>query len=437
MSTALALLFLAAFLWALISNRDLFSPAKFYLFSFLVFHVGALESWHAPEVWLLMMLVLLVGSVAVLFEALQPLPRLMHRTRGRGGISQEDPHTFHWLWLLSLPAILSQAYMIQFFGGLAGYLTVLAFRVVEWRGLGWAKTVIATMTTLNLVYLAVGLSRARSRAWWCGYALHFVIVLALGLLSGSRSSILNVIAMQMFTYHYVRRAVNVRTAAVLAVSLVLSGLVLGVVRDSFRVGEDDFKTGLADADQILSIPTLKYGVTPLDLLVEAGPLKLAYGSTLLSLFTNAVPRNWWPDKPDTGGVFFTKEYTGDEWEGASNLTPTILGEAVINFGWLVGIPVFLIAYPALLYFVVRRYRRTQLRLRHAPGAVASIDFVTYLLWMWAVVALMTGEVTNVILTTVLTGLLPAHVARFLIKPRTTARHARRGSGFAAHTTHAG
>jgi hypothetical protein len=180
--------------------------------------------------------------------------------------------------------------------------------------------------------------------------------------------------MQMFTYHYVRRAVNVRTAAVLAVSLVL-GARTGVVRDSFRVGEDDFKTVLADADQILSIPTLKYGVTPLDLLVEAGPLKLAYGSTLLSLFTNAVPRNWWPDKPDTGGVFFTKEYTGDEWEGASNLTPTILGEAVINFGWLVGIPVFLIAYPALLYFVVRSYRRTQLRLRHAPGAVASIDFV--------------------------------------------------------------
>jgi hypothetical protein len=52
---------------ALISNRDLFSRRSS-IFSLPVFHVGALESWHAPEVWLLMMLVLLVGSVAVLLK---------------------------------------------------------------------------------------------------------------------------------------------------------------------------------------------------------------------------------------------------------------------------------------------------------------------------------------------------------------------------------
>lgn len=420
MSIFVGSLFLATVLASLLSNRDLFSPAKFFLFSFLVFHVGALDGRRAPEVWLLILLVLMVGASAVLFEAVSvPRNRRMVSLDRSQREATEPRRLFVWLWLLSTPALLSQVYMIELFGGIEGYIASLGLRVIEWRGLGWARTLIGTVAALNLVYLAVALTRPRSHVWWAGYAIHFVFVLALGLLSGSRSGILNVLAMQVFTYHYIRRQVRLRTALTIAVVLVLSGLILGVVREGFRFDDGEVSTGLADAEQGLNIATLNYGVAPLEILVNAGVLKLAYGSTFISLFTNAVPRDWWPEKPDTGGIFFTKEYTGDEWDGASNLTPTLLGESVINFGWLLGTAVYLVAYPLMMWAVVQYYRRMQVRLRRCRDATAAVDFVIYLLWMWSIVALMTGELTNVLLVFALTGLFPAAVARMFT---TTPQH---------------
>lgn len=421
MSVVVTLLFVAVTAMALLTNRDLFSPAKFFLFSFFLFHVGAFDNDHALEVWLLLVLVLFVGIAASLFEVLNVPVRARSVTGPGKPVDKESGRYFKALWMLSIPAVLAQAFMIQNFGGIEGYIGSLALRVVEWRGLGWAKTLIATIAIVNVAYFAVGLTRPRSNRWWVGYALHFVIVLTLGVLSGSRSGMLNVFAMQLLTYHYVKREVRLRAAITVTVALVLSGLVLGVVRDGFKLEEGELTTGLTDAEQVFSIPTLKYGVTPLDILVDAGPLQLAYGSTLVSLFTNAIPRDLLPDKPDTGGVFFTKNYTGDEWDGASNLTPTLLGEFVINFGWFIGVPVYVIVYVLLMYAVVRFYRRTRARLQAAPGCSSALQFVVYLQCMWSVVALMTGEVTNVVLTTALTGLLPTFAAIVLASPRPSRR----------------
>jgi hypothetical protein len=292
-------------------------------------------------------------------------------------------------------------------------------RVIEWRGLGWAKTLIATLAVLDLVYFAVGLTRRRTRLWWTVYALHLSIVLIAGALSGSRSGILNVFALQALIYHYLRRPIRMRTALIFAAVLVLAGLVLGVAREGFKVEDGTVSVGLADAEQLLSSPTVNYGVTPLLLLVESGTRTLAFGSTLLSVVTNAVPRDWWPDKPDTGGVYFTKEYTADEWDGASNLTPTLLGELIINFGWTAGVALYLVVYPLAMAAVIRRYRQLVEQLHGGVDARTAIDFVIYLLWMWSVVALLTGELTNVLLNLALTGLVPAYVARSFSGPPAT------------------
>lgn len=434
MSFVVSTLFVFTVVAALLTNRDLLSPAKFYLFSFFVFHVGAVGTSHATEVWLLILLVVLVGAIAVLFEALNVrrartlLTAAPETVSFRMGLPAEPAHVFVFLWLLSLPALLAQIYVVELFGGLEGYVGILANRVIEWRGMGVSRTLIGTLATLDLVYLALGLTRPRSPAWWTVYAFHFFCVLVIGLLSGSRSGILNVLGLQVFIYHYIRRPVKLRMVVLMAAALVCAGLVLGVVREGFRIDDGEFSMGLSDAEQVLSVPTLNYGVTPLEILADAASLKLAYGSTLVSLLTNAVPRDWWPEKPDTGGVFFTKQYTGDEWDGASNLTPTLLGEFVVNFGWVAGTVTYLIAYPLLMYAVVRQYRRTRSRLRRCRDGVAAIDLVVYLLWMWSVVALMTGEVTNVLLTFMLTGLIPAVLARGLIARLMHRRTLRRVSG---------
>jgi hypothetical protein len=57
--------------------------------------------------------------------------------------------------------------------------------------------------------------------------------------------------------------------------------------------------------------------------------------------------------------------------------------------------------------------------------LAAIDFVIYLQLMWSVVALMTGEVTNVLLTLALTGLFPAAIARIFAAPPRRRRTVRR------------
>lgn len=418
MSYFVCTLFLLTTAMALTTNRDLFSPAKLFLFSFLAFHVGALFQVGSTELWLLLLMVMLVGLLTAAFEASLPLPAatLQSRSdtgRGRASARQAEGRLFLWIWLLTAPALLSQVYMVQLFGGFEGYINSLGLRVIEWRGLGWAKTLIATLLPVNLVYFAVGLTRPRSRAWWAFYGLHLLTLLSIGLLSGSRSGILNVFALQLFCYHYLKRPIGLRSAVTLGVVLMASALVLGVVREGVKVDDGALITGLDSAESSFKVATFYYGVDPLELIINTDMPRLAHGSTFLSLLTNAVPRDWWPDKPDSGGVYFTKLYTGDAWDGGSNLTPTFLGEWVINFGWAPGLLLFSLSYPGMLFFVVQHYQRTLMRLRAAVFPLAAVDFVIYLCGMWAVVALMTGEVTNVILNSVLTQLLPLAAIRWL------------------------
>lgn len=408
-------LFIISFLYALVSNRDMFSPAKFFLFSFLVFHAGAFSD-KSYELWMLLLLVLMVGATAVMFEALCPV----QRARGSALALQKPSDARHfllWIWALSTPGIIGETYLVYSFGGIQGYINVIGNRVIEFRGLGWATTLAATLMTFNLAYFAVGLTRRRSGLWWTFYIAHFLILLVTGLLSGSRGGILTVFAMQLFCYHYIKSRVRLTRALPIAAALLVFAMVLGVVRNGVKIEGDAFTTGLEGRDEIVEFSTFKYGVVPLQLLLSADHLRLAYGMTMVSLVTNVVPRDWWPDKPESGGIYFTKVYTGDAWDGASNLTPTLLGEGIINFGWTLGIAFFVSVYPALMYFSVKYYRRIVMRLRAAPGAASAIDFVLYVFVLWAVVALMTGEVTNVSLSLALTRIVPIAVLKAVLGHR--------------------
>jgi len=278
--------------------------------------------------------------------------------------------------------------------------------VIEFRGLGWAVTLSATVVTFNLAYFAIGLTRARSAWWWSAYGVHLLIALAVGLLSGSRGGFLTIFATQLFCYHYIKGKVRLTRALPVAAALVFAALVLGVVRNAVKFEGDVLSTGLGSGDRTLEYTTFKYGVEPLQILLEANHVKPVYGMTLVSLVTNLVPRDWWPDKPDTGGIFFTKEYAGNAWDGASNLTPTLLGESIINFGWIVGIAVYASGYPALMYLLVRYYRRIVIWARAEGGPAGAVELLLYVCVMWAAVGLMIGEVTSTVLNLLTTKVLP-------------------------------
>ncbi|HEX3848254.1 MAG TPA: O-antigen polymerase [Steroidobacteraceae bacterium] len=402
-----------AALFAALSNRDLLSPAKLYLLFFSIFFAGAL-TLTSVDLWLLILLVLLVGVGTACLEA-GGAERPAHRRNARG---TERAHLALWIWVASLPAIAAQIYIVHLFDGIQGYINMIGNRVLETRGLGPAKTVVSTISILNLMYFAVGLTRARSRLWWSAYVFHVLLVLAIGLLSGSRGSTLTVFVMQIFVFHYVRR--RVRLAHALSIAAVLLGfaVVLGVMREGLRVDDAGVTTGLdSSSDPGASLSTFFLGVQPLKILVGADDLRLAHGETLLSLVTNVIPRAWWPEKPDTGGVFFTKVYTDDAWDGASNLTPTFLGEWIMNFGWGAGIACFAVASAILMYLTIAYYRRTMAKLRGPVDARTAMDVVVYVYVLWAVVGLMVGEVTNTVQTLVTTQLIPALVLKALLTRR--------------------
>jgi hypothetical protein len=235
-----------------------------------------------------------------------------------------------------------------------------------------------------------------------------------GLLLGSRGSLLSVLALQMFLYHYLRKRVTIAWAVSVGGALVLVAVIIGVARQGVKFDDGTLTTGLDTHESVVSDSTFNYGVLPLKLLVDADHLALANGTTFLSVLTNPVPRDWWPEKPDSGGVFFTKAYTGDAWDGASNLTPTFLGEGIINFGWFAGTMVYFLVNSMLVLFVTELYRRTLIRLRRQLSATVALDVLIYVFLMWSVIALMVGEVTNVVVNLIATQMIPVAVFKGLL-----------------------
>lgn len=393
------------------ATRDLFAPSKFFLLMFATFHAGILFSPYPLETWLLVYLVLAVGAATAVFETAVP-PAARRPFAGVAPSRGFDKRFFLVLWLLTAGPVGAQIYMIQQLGGLEGYLNSIGLRVIEWRGLGYLKAIIGMLVPLNLVYLAAGLSRRRSIQWWSLYAIHLLLLLALTALTGSRSSFLNTFIVIVFVYHYVRKPLNPALVATAAAGILLFALVLGVARNNFAYVDGGFRTGLETSESIYESSTFLYGVTPLNLIVENGPREITHGATFLTVFTNFIPRPWWPDKPDTGGVVFTKVYTGDAWGGASNLTPTFLGEFIINFGWA-GILPYLLIYPLMMFLLIRRYRTVTANLRVEKSAGTVMDLVIYLLLLNAVVGLMIGEFTNVVITGALFTLVPVFFLKWL------------------------
>jgi hypothetical protein len=416
MSIAVCSLFALACLFAVLSNRDMMSPGKFYLASMLLFYIGALvEHADSQEIWLLILVVLAVGVLTVVYEAVRPA----YPDGGRPippslppGVAAQP--VARWIWLFSVPAILSQLYLLHHFGGLQAYINVIGNRVIEFRGLGWAKTIISTIVVLNLIYFAVGLTRRRSRGWWSAYAVHVLLLVSMGMLLGSRSAILNAFAAQLFIYHYIRRPVKMMYVIPVGALLVVFAVLLGIAREGLKVENGAIVTGLDKAENLLRLSVFAYGSQPLELLVKSPDMPIAYGSTFVSVVTNAVPRDWWPEKPDTGGVFFTKQYADDAWGGASNLTPTLLGETIINFGWAAGLISFFCLHVALMWYVVERHRASIARLRRRLDGASAVDLVLYVVVMWSIVALMIGEVTNVLLGLMLTQVIPAFAIKKMI-----------------------
>ena len=62
MSIVVCTLFVITLVYAIVTNADLFSPAKLYLLSFMIFYFGALTDDAKYQLWLLVLMVLMIRS---------------------------------------------------------------------------------------------------------------------------------------------------------------------------------------------------------------------------------------------------------------------------------------------------------------------------------------------------------------------------------------
>ena len=389
---------------ALFVNRDPFSPLKFFLLSLGPSFADIFFSEYELLIYVVYLSLLLTILVAVLAESLvmrTQRARLMSENIKRGVPLLRSRHQYGvkyhiFCWLLLLPAFIAQVYLIAMFGGIEGYINIIGMRVIEFRGLGPILTVIGTYSLVILVYFALIITKEHCKKWeWLLFLIPFTVMIAMGLLTGSRGRLLGPLVIMIVIFHYFKRPIKLKFIVIFGLIFLILSSIIEVARSGYQYTNSTFRTGLATKDKSFGIEMFKYGLIPLKLVLETDSRKLHYGKTYLTAVTNFVPRAFWPNKPDTGGVILTKEYTGDAWEGASNLSTGLIAEAVINFG-IVGI---LIGCFFLLFLTLRTIKAYYhiFSTRRNRGTLDNIiSFLIYYLVFSSFTSLIVGEFTHTV-----------------------------------------
>jgi oligosaccharide repeat unit polymerase len=390
-----------AFAYVLI--RDPLSPDKLMLsFVGLFFSAIFFETYDFVYIFIFVCINIAI-LIGILIGTLIRKDRNLFQSQHTESYSKSDKfikysnYSFKLLWVASAPALFAQLYLISIFGGVDGYINVIALRVVEFRGLGPLRVLINTFFIINVIYFSLMIACKNRNFWeWALFCLHFTLLIGLALLSGSRGTLLLPLVIMVIVFHYSRSQISIQRILFFAVLLIGFSMVLGEARQGVRISDGEIRTGLADRSfsDWFKTSSSYYGLIPLQLVLESEGERY-YGFTYLTAITNFVPRAWWPDKPDTGGVILTKEYTLDAWGGYSNLSTGIIPEAIINFG-LFGVPFGLAVISVLITLMVKFYFSLKSRIKYELSLRQAIAPVYFGFTVWGLSALLVGEFTNVI-----------------------------------------
>jgi hypothetical protein len=287
------------------------------------------------------------------------------------------------------------------FGGAEAFFDSGKNRVLEWQGLG-PILIFATITpALNLFYfVSVLTARRLTYSYLAVYLLHFAVTVILSIGTSSRSQMLNVIAVSIVLFHYLYRRISAVRFGIVVATLVTLAAFLGAAREVSKYEQGEFKLNLDKMEDSFRLSLFSYGTVPLGVLAKADIITPLMGTTFLSIFTNPVPRVFWPDKPETGGIRFTKLYMDNQWDGTSYATPGLIGESIMNFGWYVGVPFAFSAFFWLFIKIERYYSRFVASvLPQNPDFWNGIRLLLYIYALQYCCALLVGEFTNTTIPT--------------------------------------
>lgn len=383
---------------SLLCNKDIFSPAKFYLLNLGVYFGMIFFKRYDEKIYLFYLLFLLLGLGLIIFE-----PKL--KTKGKFEsvlrVNIRNPNAplkkcILMIWILSSIPLLAQLYLIHYVGNIYSYINNIGLRVVIWQGMGIVLELIKLYGVIDLFYFSILVTTKDVKIkQWVAFILHFGIFLVLGFLSGSRGGLLWNIVFMLMAYHYLRKKISIKKVLVCFSVLIIISSILGIARNGYKITANGFQTGLSTSQQTFDLKQFEYGIKPIQLIYNVKTTQLEYGKTYITPLTNIIPRKIWPNKPDTGGIIFTKRYAGDAWGGYSHLSTGIIAEGTINFGIIWGPVVGIIIFILIMRFLVNYYKK--IIIAEYTNIKDLLLIITYIYLVTSLPGLIKSEWTNVIL----------------------------------------
>jgi oligosaccharide repeat unit polymerase len=346
-------------------NRDLFSPVKFYFIALITYFFDIFLSPQLDEVYYSYLMYLIFGSILIFMEAkmLINFNSALEKFRKRKKPILNNPiKIFLIIILISFIPIGAQLHLISLMGGIESYIISMKLRVEAWMGLGHIIIFRDLMPILNLLFFIILISFdfKHKKVFVFFYVIHLLITLGIGLLSGSRSGVLNTLLLNLLIFHYLIKQLKPGFLIPFFMIFLIGASVLNEIRDELRINDDEGLILLSDdsefSETLSNTSTFIYGIIPLKIIYEEKFTNYQYGLTYLTTITNYIPRSIWPGKPDTGGVIITKFKKKGNYEGTTNYSPGLIAEGILNFGYFFGPLIAFLFLLYISYLIIGRYR---------------------------------------------------------------------------------
>ncbi|EKN4183854.1 hypothetical protein [Yersinia ruckeri] len=403
------------FISSYIKNKDLFSPVKVYIAFSFVFYAGIYFTNVHWETLACYFFIILIIFICLFFE-----PKVKNNSVRRKKINIDKYITP--IWLVSIPGVVVMLSLLIMAGSLEKYFYQLSFRVKDWAGIGYLTIWFSMIPALNLLYFsAIILDKKPTKTKRLLFLIHFIIFIIIGILTASRSFIATNILGMLFVYSYLVAMVKVRYIVTATFLILFFSGVMGAIRNDFG----NTQNIESNNSTLFENSHFKYGIIPLELIFSSNIHNLQYGKTYLTVFTNFIPRYIYPDKPDTGGISFTKIYTGNKYRGLSNLATGSITEGIVNFGLVIGVFIGII-FTLLSFLFGCIYYRGFIKRLNGSEKQEQLKVIFYFYIIIAISRLTYSEFTDVIYSIIFSVFIPYFMVSIL--KNTALTSLRRGNG---------
>lgn len=391
----------------LINSRDIASPVMFVCASLGVYFSDLFFIDYRIEILFLYILFCCITAFLSFTYFSETKPTNLSNSNKRYFHSYQSSRTDIMIWLLSIVPILSQLYMVQKFGGFGNYIVAAKWGTKYFHGLGPLKTVNALYYPISLAYFAIFINRKNRVVQKVFFGIHFSIFILLALLTLSRGTLLTQIVCMGLVFHYSRKKVRTITAVIMLGILLTLASIYGVLREtvSYENGAVKLNWGSQCVSCDVNGSNEKYksewmfaGLFPLERILLANSVDKVYGQTYITAITNFVPRSFWPEKPDPGGVVLTRKYASGFYDEYSHFATGLFPEAMINFGLFGGVIFGFLQLSVCIIILSKIHRKFYL---DRQGSIVSFqelrNLVIFVYALHAFGVLIIGEFTSVVI----------------------------------------